>query len=272
VLLRRLDAWLEVPLALLGLVWLALLVVELVWGLSPPLEAASLVIWAVFVADFVLRVVLAPRKGPFLVRNWLTALALFVPVLRFVRFAWAARIVFAARSARGLRLLRVVSSINRGMGALGASLGRRGFGYVVALTAVVVTAGAAGMYSFERDLPGGGLTSYAAALWWTAMLMTTMGSEYWPRTAEGRALCLLLALYAFAVFGYVTATLATFFVGREATRPDGEVAGAADVAALRAEINALRGAPPAARRRRSRRTGSRRPAATPSPSGGSPAD
>jgi voltage-gated potassium channel len=240
-LLRRLDGWLEAPLAALGLAWLGLLVVELVWGLSPLLEILGLLIWAVFVVEFAVRVVLAPRKLPFLARNWLTALALFVPALRFVRFAWVARALFAARTARGLRLLRVVSSLNRGMGALGASLGRRGFGYVVALTAAVIVAGAAGMYSFERDLPaGGGLPDYGAALWWTAMLVTTMGSDYWPRTAEGRVLCLLLALYAFAVFGYVTATLATFFVGREATRPDGEVAGAAEVAALRAEVAALR--------------------------------
>jgi voltage-gated potassium channel len=47
------------------------------------------------------------------------------------------------------------------------------------------------------------------------MLLTTMGSDYWPRTAEGRLLCLLLAVYAFAVFGYVTAAIAAYFVGRD---------------------------------------------------------
>ncbi len=35
------------------------------------------------------------------------------------------------------------------MRALGASMGRRGFGYVVALTMIVTLAGAAGMYAFE---------------------------------------------------------------------------------------------------------------------------
>ena len=47
------------------------------------------------------------------------------------------------------------------------------------------------------------------------MLVTTMGSEYWPQTADGRVLCLALAIYGFAVFGYVTAALASFFVGQE---------------------------------------------------------
>jgi len=54
------------------------------------------------------------------------------------------------------------------------------------------------------------------------MIMTTMGSQYWPQTPEGRMLCLFLALYAFAVFGYVTAAIATFFIGLDTKiyRPD----------------------------------------------------
>ena len=49
-----------------------------------------------------------------------------------------------------------------------------------------------------------------------------------------------LALYGFAVFGYVTATLATFFVGRDAADKESELAGTADIRALRDEIALLR--------------------------------
>jgi voltage-gated potassium channel len=138
-----------------------------------------------------------------------------------------------------LQLVRVVSSLNRGMKALGASLSRRGFGYVVALTLLVTFAGAAGMYAFENEAPGG-LHSYGEALWWTAMIMTTMGSEYWPQTAEGRVLCVFLALYAFGVFGYMTAALATFFIGRDAEDDGAELTGAKQLVALRDEMTALR--------------------------------
>jgi voltage-gated potassium channel len=127
------------------------------------------------------------------------------------------------------------------MGALGRTLRRRGFGYAVALTFIVTFTGAAGMYTFEDTPPDGrGLHSYGTAVWWTAMLMTTMGSEYWPHTPEGRLLCLLLAIYAFAAFGYVTATLASFFVNRDAQGEDAELAGADAIEALRREIAALR--------------------------------
>lgn len=72
------------------------------------------------------------------------------------------------------------------------------------------------------------------------MIMTTMGSEYWPQIPERRVLCFFLALYSFAMFGYVTATLATFFIGRDADNPDAELPGATSIDALRVEIMALR--------------------------------
>ena len=72
------------------------------------------------------------------------------------------------------------------------------------------------------------------------MLVATMGSEFWPQTAEGRILCFLLALYGFAVFGYITASFASFFVGRYAAAPDSEAPGLADISALREDIRALR--------------------------------
>ncbi len=84
------------------------------------------------------------------------------------------------------------------------------------------------------------MPTYGEALWWTAMIMTTMGSEVWPHTAEGRIHCVILALYAFTVFGYMTASLATFFIGRDAENSKAEIAGAADVRALHSELRALR--------------------------------
>jgi voltage-gated potassium channel len=53
-------------------------------------------------------------------------------------------------------------------------------------------------------------------------------------------LCLLLAVYAFAVWGYITASIATFLVGQEARSKQGEIVGQSEVTALRLEIASLR--------------------------------
>jgi voltage-gated potassium channel len=246
-LLERLQNWLETPFLVLAFVWLGLFVVEMIWGVTPLLEMLSNVIWGAFIVEFALGLLLAPAKLAYLRSNWLKAIALALPALRvfrvvgLLRAARAARLVRLAGASRSLRLVRTLSVLNRGMRAFGASMGRRGFGYVVGLTLIVTLVGAAGMYTFENENPDGrGLHTYGAALWWTAMIMTTMGSEYWPQTAEGRVLCFLLSLYAFAVFGYVTATLATFFVGRDAVNAGAELSGADQIAALREELAALR--------------------------------
>lgn len=216
-LARRLEHWLELPMALLGAVWLLLLVLELLQGTTPITDTVSLAIWAVFLVEFTIRLGLTPRRGSFLRRNWITALSLALPALRVFRIARLARLLRAGRAVRALRLARLLTSFSRGMRALGATMRSRGFPYVLALTVIVLLLGAAGIFTFERDQGNSaGFATFGAALWWTAMLLTTMGSEFWPRSAEGRVICLLLSMYAFAVFGYITATLASYFVGSDA--------------------------------------------------------
>lgn len=231
-LLRRIERSSDGPLVFLGFVWLALLIVDLIWGLSPPLLVLSSVIWIIFIIDFVIKFILAPEKIKYLKKNWLTAISLIVPALRVIR------IVRVVRLFRGMRLIKIVSSINRGMHSLSATMKRHGFSYVIALTIAIILVGAAGMYAFENGQPDG-LKNYWSALWWTAMLITSLGSQYWPQTTEGQTLCLLLAIYGFCVFGYITATLASFFVGRDAEEKDAPVAGAEDVRALQKQIQQL---------------------------------
>ena len=235
-ILETLEAWLETPLLILGFVWLALLIAEFVWGEGPLINGVSNFIWIIFIIDFIVKFTLAPHKIDYLKSNWLTAIALAIPALRIFRIFRVVRVLQAARVARGVRLVRVLTSLNRGLKALGASLGRRGFSYVLAATLIVVFAGAAGMYAFEKDIAGTGIESYGSAVWFTAMLITSIGTDYAPRTGEGRVLCFIIALYGFIVFGYITATLATFFVEREADAASSRIAGASDYDKLHSDL------------------------------------
>lgn len=216
---------LEGPMLVLSGVWSLLLVIELTRGLSPWLQVVSNVIWITFVLQFAVEFVAAPSKRVYLRKRWITALSLALPAVRLLRIARVARVVRLgrlARATRSVRLARLLGTINRGMRSLTIGFRERGVGYVILLSLFVGITGAAGMYHFEFDSRSGpGFPDYATALWWTAMLMTTMGTDYWPQTPEGRFLCFCLALYAFAVFGYVTAAIAAYFVGidKERTSP-----------------------------------------------------
>ena len=237
-LLRDLDEWLTVPMVVLSLGWLGIVVWELVSGTTELLETVGTVIWIIFIVEFLIRFALAPEKVPFLKSSWLTVLALAVPALRLFR---ALTFLRAARALRGLRLVRIVGTANRSMNALKSALSRRGFGYVAGLTLLVIFLGAAGMLNFEnaREVEGG-FTSYGHALWWTGMLVASLGSDFWPATTEGRLLTMLLTIYGLAVFGYITATFASFFVGRDAQDSSGPVASNNDMKRLLKEVRELR--------------------------------
>ncbi len=230
-LLHSIENVLEGPMIFLGFVWLVLLIIELVQGLTKVLEYLSITIWIVFIIDFLLKFILAEGKIAFLKKNWLTVISLLIPAFRIFRMLRFFRVI------RGVRVLRMVSSLNRSMKSLRATMQRRGFSYVVLLTMLVTFAGATGMYAIEKGHLG--FENYGKALWWTAMRIITAGSDYWPTTSEGRGLAFMLALFGYAIFGYVTATLATFFIGRDAEEKEAPIVGQKDINELQKTILSL---------------------------------
>jgi voltage-gated potassium channel len=222
-LLRSVSALLDGPMTMLAFVWVGLMIVEFTGGMSPLLEWLNFSIWGLFILHFLLEFWIAPNKVRYLRHNWLTALALLLPALRVLRVVRAFRVLRLAKVGRGVRLVRWLTSLNRGMKATRSTLEQRGLWYVTMLTVLVNFAGAAGIFLFENpaalkeagltlDHSTTGIRSYGEAVWWTAMMVTTMGSDYFPKTSEGRLIAWLLALYGFAIFGYITATVASFII------------------------------------------------------------
>lgn len=222
-LLREINEIGETPLIVLSFIWVGLLVLELARGLSEFLSTIVLIIWALFALDFLIEFIIAPRKLAYLRSSWLTAVALVIPAFRVLRVFPALRLLRAGRFIRSINLVRMLTSTNRGLRAARVTLGRRGFGYVVLATVMILFIGAAGILQFESTAAlrrGGyesasGIDTYGEAVWWTAMIITTFGSEYWPQSAEGRLLTVVLSTYSVAVFGYVTATIASMFVSSD---------------------------------------------------------
>ncbi|MHB8101849.1 MAG: potassium channel family protein [Methanosarcina sp.] len=229
-LLSQINALFDFPLLLLSIVWLTLLIVDLIYGLSPILEDLSLTIWGILIIDFFIELYIAPDKKVYLKQNWIAALSLFLPGLRVLRVFGGLKIVSLAKFIRSFNLARILASFNRSIRTVRQVMRQRGLKYVLFLTTLITFLGAAGMYDFERS----GLSSYWDAVWWTAMIMTTIGSNYWPNTPEGRVLTLLLSVYAFSIFGYITAALASMLVGKEEKEKSSK-----EIAELRNEVQRL---------------------------------
>jgi len=80
-LLQRLENSLEMPMLVLAFVWLALLIVELIWGESQLFLIIGTIIWVIFILSFAVEFILAPHKAAYLKHNWLAAISLLVPAL-----------------------------------------------------------------------------------------------------------------------------------------------------------------------------------------------
>ncbi len=227
-LLEHLQATLEPAMAALGLAFLGLLLLEyssmdLGDGGNVWLNRALQTIWVIFVLDFGLRFVVAPAKMRFLRENWLGALSLALPFLRPLR------VLRAARTLRPLSLVRFVGGINRGMRVLRRVTRGRQFAYVGTLTLLVMVTGAVGALFFDRDAESATIRDFGDALWWAAALVTTVNSEKYVVSPEARVLAILIRVFAVSVFGFVTASIASYLIGRDAEERTRSSNGGTDV-------------------------------------------
>ncbi|MGI8642974.1 MAG: ion transporter [Thermomicrobiales bacterium] len=244
-LLDHVQSVLEPLMVVLGLVFLGLLVVEygdLVSGQGRVwLDRALWAIYVIFVFDFAIRFFIAPSKTAFLKDNWLSALSLALPALRPLRALRALRGLRGLRAARSLSLVRLIGGINRGMRVLRRVTRGERFAYFGALSVAVVLLSAAGAYYFERGAADANIHTFGDALWWSSTVVTTVNAEKYAVTVEGRIIGILVRLFALSVFGLLTASIASYFVGKDAEERAAPVAEANAAASdLQTELTAVR--------------------------------
>jgi voltage-gated potassium channel len=199
--------------------------------LSTLLERADLLLCAIFMIDFVVSLVRAPRKWRyFLTWGWLDLLSA-IPAFQGARWGRLARIARLARVLRAMRESRAISSIlfrDRGRAAL----------FAAALLAFFLVIGSsAAILHFERA-EGSNIQGADDALWWAFTTITTVGyGDRYPLTAEGRIIAVLLMTAGVGLFSALSGALAAWFLAPEDQATDAELGRLrADVAALRVLI------------------------------------
>lgn len=211
---EKLDRYLDLPLALASVVVVLLIVIQLSGEVSAPwdrrLEMLSWGLWSLFFLEFLIKFTLAPVKRQYVRKHWLDILVVLLPFLRFLRLA---RIL---RTTRALPMLRLLIFGGRGSESTLALLRRRRLGQLAVVSAMVVLLGAAVCFLLEADASDSQIQTFGNALWWSATLITTVGSELYPVTVGGRILGFLLMLYAIGVFSYFIGAIASVLVESDA--------------------------------------------------------
>jgi voltage-gated potassium channel len=160
-------------------------------------HALTWVAWAVFVVDYVVRLVLAERRMHYFKHHLLDLAIIALPLLRPLRL---------------LRLVTLLTVINRR-----ASTGLRGrvVVYVAGGSVLLAFCGALAVLDAERYAPNANITTFGDAAWWAVTTMTTVGyGDRYPVTLVGRFAAAALMVGGIALLGVVTATLASWLVER----------------------------------------------------------
>lgn len=240
--LQRIEEATDLPLLLLAVAMIPLLVVPLFLDASPGVDRTLLtcdwMIWAVFAADFSVKVAVAPRRLHYIRSHWLHAAMVLLPFLRPLR---------ALRLLRALRVARVAVAIGVDASLLRRIAAQRGLQLTVAAVVTTAVLGALLVLLAERNEASGNIHDYGDALWWSVSTMTTVGyGDRFPTTPAGRGIAVVLMLVGIAALSTLTATIAAFLVQeREA---DTKVT-LADVMTELREIRAILGLPPSDRAR-----------------------
>ena len=227
----RLDKWdhrAEWALAAVAVIFLAAYSIQV---LAQPdgfvqqiLNAVAWMTWAVFAAEYVVRLFLAPDRRKWFVRHLVDLAVVLLPLLR------------------PLRLIRLVVLVGALQKAVGNAIRGRVVIYTVSGAVLLVYAGALAELQAERGAPSSHIADFGDAIWWAITTITTVGyGDMYPVTTTGRFIAILMMIGGISLVGSITATIASWIVQTVAVEDQAQnAATAAQIDDLRGEIVALR--------------------------------
>jgi len=213
----RFSAAVEVPLVVLAVVWLPVLVIPLVARLPANVAGTfgviDYLVWAVFVAEYLIKLYLSPTRWTFFRRHLIDLLVVAVPVLRPLRLLRLLRLLTFARAG-----LTLSSALKRAKDLLT----HNGLHFVLLSVLAIVGVGAAAELAFEQHAAGTNIHDFGDALWWAIVTVTTVGyGDKYPVSAGGRGVAVVLMLTGIGLVGVLSASVASYFVGQ---RTEGDMA------------------------------------------------
>ncbi len=201
---RHIVPW-EVTFAVLALIWVALdFGFEDATGQSATLVfVAGVALNIIFAIEFFGRLWAAIDRRRHLRNHIVDAVAL-VPPLRILRLL------------RLLRLVRVFSGVYRTGMRWGPLAEHRGFLSLVFAWVVLGSLCSVAFYVAEAGA-NASISDPLDALWWGVGSLTTVGSDLFPVTQEGRLAAMLLMLVGVFLFSAITATITSFLLSEGGT-------------------------------------------------------
>jgi voltage-gated potassium channel len=201
-LVDRIERITRYPLLVVGIAWLVLAIVVLSIDVkhtaSVVLVGSLFALWAIAFVEYLVRLVITPDRRGYLKRRWIEPVTVVLPTFQGWHFIGIERMGLLVQEA----VLRVEVILKH------HSLFR-----VLIAAAGTLFLGAWLVLLFEENAKTSNIHSYADALWWAIVTVTTVGyGDRFPVTAGGRVVSVVLMLIGIGLIGVLTATVASVFI------------------------------------------------------------
>ncbi|HAX44739.1 MAG TPA: hypothetical protein DCY80_19545 [Solibacterales bacterium] len=204
---EKLNAGLEILVMMAAMATIPVVVLEGRGMGSQWTELANWVIWFCFLIALFVGTLQSENRLAHLRRH---PIDLLVVILSFPMLPELLALSRMARFTRLLRVVRVVVTSLRSMRALKATIGRRELLYVGSLCVVLVVTASITLVVLEPETVGG---SFANALWWSAVTVTTVGyGDISPTTTISRVAAIVIMLAGLGVISTLSASIAAYFI------------------------------------------------------------
>ena len=205
-LVDRIERATRYPMTLLGLAWLVVGMIVVTTDINASASIALVgtlfALWAILLAEYLVRLVITPDRRGYLRRRWAEPATVVLPPLQ------------------GWHLIGIEKTcllLREGELRLEAILKHHGLFRVLIAAAATLFLGAWLVLLFEENTPGSNIHSYPSALWWSIVTVTTVGyGDRFPVSEGGRVVATVLMIVGIGLIGVLTATVASVFMKEHA--------------------------------------------------------
>ena len=210
----KITAYYDTSIIILALISVVLVILgftDLIDLEKPPYSIIDLVIWFVFLVDYIWKFSISKSKWSFIINNIFDLLAILplnaiFTVFRLGRIFRLARLTKLVKLSRLLRIIGLTGKLEK---KLKIFLRTNGLIYILYVNFFIVLVGSSILSVVEEK-------SFSDSVWWSLVTVTTVGyGDIVPSSLFGKWLAVLLMLVGIGTIGMLTSSLTNFFVKDE---------------------------------------------------------